>query len=437
MWLDSTAGKSPPVTFRQALLEPMAPDGGLYVPASWPAVSPADLAAWRGASVADLAVEILGRWVGDEFGVDVLARLMRAALTFPVPVRCLGGRYVVAELFHGPTLAFKDFGAQTLARLLHHVVADRGERAAVLVATSGDTGGAVAQAFYGLPGIEVVVLYPAGRISRFQEAQIAGLDGNVTAVRVPGTFDDCQRLVKTAFGDRALGGVRLSSANSINIGRLLPQCVYYVSAYVAAVERPGDPVVFAVPSGNLGNLTAGVIAQRLGLPVRRFVAALNVNRVLADYLASGRFEPRRSIQTMSSAMDVGDPSNFARLLALHGRSLDQMRRNLWSVSIDEETTRRTIRDAYRSYGYLFDPHSAVGFAAAQAYEATSSGDEPIVVLATAHPAKFNETIAEILDVRVPLPESHRHWHERPVSAVALADTRYETFRDLLLARLAQ
>lgn len=436
MRLESTARQSPPVTFREALVDPLAPDGGLYLPADWPRIGRPELEQWRGRAVVDVAVEILTRWVGDEFDAATLERLVRAALRFPVPVRALGGRYFVAELFHGPTLAFKDFGAQLLARLLHHVVQERGERAAILVATSGDTGGAVAQAFHGLPGVDVLVLYPAGKVSPFQEAQIAGLDGNVTAVRVPGTFDDCQRLVKAAFGDDAFVGVRLSSANSINIGRLLPQCVYYVSAYLEVVRRVGDPVVFVVPSGNLGNLTAGVMAQRLGLPVRCFVAALNSNRVLADYLASGRFERRPSVQTLSTAMDVGDPSNFARLLALHDGSVDRMRRNVWSCSVDDAETRRTIRDAYDRCGYLFDPHGAVGFAAAEAYSRTHPGDEPIVVLATAHPAKFRETIASILGVAPPLPEWCRHWTDRPVRAVALADTHYDTFRELLLRRLA-
>ncbi len=435
MWLESTRRRAPAVRFTDALAAGPAPDGGLYLPVTWPRLDRADLEVWRGRPFADVAAALAERWLGDELGPEVAGGLVREALDFPVPVVSLDGRHAVLELFHGPTLAFKDVGARVLARLLGHVAAASGRRATVLVATSGDTGGAVAHGFHRVPGVTVVVLYPAGRISRFQEAQIASLGDNIVALRVPGTFDDCQRLVKTAFQDETLRGLNLASANSINIGRLLPQVFYYVAAYVAVAEPIGRPVVFAVPSGNLGNLTAGVLAQRMGLPVARFVAAVNANAVLAEYLETGRYCPRAAVPTMSNAMDVGDPSNFERLLALHGGALEAMRRCLWSRSISEAETGACLRRVYERTGYLFDPHGAVGYAAAEQYAAEAAGDEPIVTLATAHPAKFAEAVGAHTGVVPELPDRFRGWERWPLSAEDLPDATYATFRRVLAAQV--
>jgi threonine synthase len=424
MRLTSTRGSSAPVTFREALLHGLAPDGGLFLPDRLEPLAPGVLASWRGLTVGDIASRVLAHLVGDEFPAGDLDRLTRDAFDFPAPTTAVEGDRLVLELHHGPTLAFKDFGARFLARTFGYLLEQRGDHATILVATSGDTGSAVAQGFFGVPRVTVVVLYPGGKVSRFQEAQMATLGGNVRALRVPGSFDDCQRLVKAAFVDESLAGLHLSSANSINIGRLLPQSVYYFCSWLQAAD--GAPVVFSVPSGNLGNLTAGVIAQRLGLPVERFVAASNVNDVLPEFLRTGVYRARRSIPTLSNAMDVGDPSNFVRLLALHDGSIEALRANVRGEVVTEEETRATIRGVYRRTGYILDPHAAVGFAAAE----RTAGR--VVVLATAHPAKFADAICEELGFEPALPESYRDWASRPVLAETAEDTRYETFRRWLL-----
>jgi threonine synthase len=328
-------------------------------------------------------------------------------------------------------MAFKDFGARFLPRIFGHLLAERAEHATILVATSGDTGSAVAQGFFGVPRVTVIVLYPAGKVSRFQEAQMATLAGNVQALRVPGTFDDCQRLVKQAFLDPGLAALNLSSANSINIGRLLPQAVYYVASWLDAGGPDAGEVVFAVPSGNLGNLTAGVIAQRMGVPVAKFIAASNVNDVLPAYLSSGRYAPKPAVQTISNAMDVGDPSNFPRLAQLHAGTIGQLRANLVGWSVTDEETRRVIRSVYEERRYVLDPHAAVGVAAALHARRESGERRPIVTLATAHPAKFSDVIQQELGFVPPVSDAWRDWESRPLCARNLAGVDYETFREAL------
>ena len=433
MILVSTKRAAPPVTFKEALLRGLAPDGGLYLPTSIPPVERETLESWRGLSLAEVAVRVLSHLVGDEFDRSTLERLTREAFDFPAPTVPIADGLSVLELFHGPTLAFKDFGARFLARIFGSLLDERGGRATILVATSGDTGSAVAQGFHGVPRVRVVVLYPAGKVSPFQEAQMATLGGSVTAVRVPGTFDDCQRLVKTAFLDRHLGDLRLSSANSINIGRLLPQALYYVASYLSVTPRVGEPIVFSVPSGNLGNLTAGVMAQCLGLPVRRFVAATNVNAVLPEYLETGTYRARSSIATISNAMDVGDPSNFPRLLELHHGSLAELRKNLFGMAVSEEQTRETLGAVYRRTGYTLDPHGAVGWTAADRYALSRDSTEPIITLATAHPAKFAQTVRQELGFEPELPQAYRGVLARPLLTEDLPSTDYREFRDVLRA----
>lgn len=434
MRLVSTIGHGPAVGFRDALVGGLAPDGGLFLPLDWPTFTRAELEGWRDRPFADLGATLARRLLADELPVDVIDRLAHEAFDFPVPTVRVEDRRFVLELFHGPTLAFKDFGARFLARVFSYLIGARGDHATILVATSGDTGSAVAHAFFRVPGVRVVVLYPAGNVSRFQEAQMATLGENVRAVRVPGSFDDCQRLVKSAFMDDRLTTLNLSSANSINIGRLLPQVFYFVAGYLAVAGREGQPIVFSVPSGNLGNLTAGVMAERLGVPVRRFVAATNANAVLPEYLSTGVYRARPSVRTVSNAMDVGDPSNFTRLLALSGGSWSETRRAVWSVSIDEEETRRCIRDVYARTAYVLDPHGAVGYAAASRYAAEEACDDPIVTLATAHPAKFADVVKREVGFEPELPEPLRDWASRPLLATDLRDVEYETFREFLRRR---
>jgi threonine synthase len=432
MLLESTRRQSPPVTFRQAIVSGLAPDGGLYLPLNLPRLQHDELARWRGLPLAALAAQLAVRLFENEFSSDVIERLTADAFSIPAPTVALEERHAVLELFHGPTLAFKDFGARFLARFFGHLLGETGDTATILVATSGDTGSAVAHGFHDVPRVRVVLLYPKRRVSPFQEAQMASLAGNVRALRVPGTFDDCQRLVKRAFSDRALAGLRLSSANSINIGRLLPQSFYYFASYLTVAQTVGEPVVFSVPSGNLGDLTAGVIAQRLGLPVQRFVAASNQNDVLPEFLRTGTYRARPAVPTLSNAMDVGDPSNFSRLSALHSDSLNAMRANLSGVAIDEPTTRRTIHELYLRTRYVLDPHGAVGYAAASEYARADRSVVPVITLATAHPAKFGAAIAEELGFTPELPAGHEDWAKRPILATDLADTEYDSFRNWLL-----
>jgi threonine synthase len=427
----STNDRSPIVSFREAMRRGLAPDGGLYIPTDVPRIDPGEFAAWRELAFPALASRIAVRWLEREFPAETLSRLVADALSFPVPLRPLPDGFFLLELFHGPTLAFKDFGARVLARLFGADARDRGTSATILVATSGDTGSAVARGFAGIAGTRVVVLYPAGRVSAFQEAQIATVGGNVVAVRVPGTFDDCQRLAKAALVDPDFREWHLSSANSINIGRLLPQMTYYVSSRLGVPAGAGARVAFAVPSGNLGNLTAGVMAARMGMPESTFIAASNVNDVLPEYLSTGTFRPRPAVATISNAMDVGAPSNFARLADLYGSSVERMRGDIRAERVSEEETRAAIRQAHAEAGVVLDPHTAVAWAAARRYRAQAGGTEPIIVLATAHPAKFPEVIEAELGFEPELPAAERDWRSRVVRVIDLPGTSPAVFRHFL------
>lgn len=402
----STKREAPSVSFRDALFMGQPEDGGLYMPETIPKCTMDNLAAWQHLSYADLAYTVSRLWIGDAIDDATLRAVATKAYDWPLPVRKVADRIFIAELWHGPTLAFKDFAARWLGNLLGAIKGDA--PLTVLVATSGDTGSAVASGFYGIPGVRVVVLYPSGRVSALQEQHLTTLGGNVTAVEVRGTFDDCQRLVKQAFADTALRAhVQLLSANSINIGRLLPQVIYYIWSYLKVVSRVGDPAVFCVPSGNVGNCTAGLFAKHMGLPIERCIAALNRNTPLLDFLSSGTYTSRPSIATLSNAMDVGNPSNIVRLFDLYARErgfpvapervdMERLRNDLVSFSIDDTETRETIRAVYREYRYILDPHTAVGWAAIKKYREVESESAPIILMSTAHPAKFLDTVEGVL-----------------------------------------
>ncbi len=422
MTYTSTRHASPPVPLATALVDGLAPDGGLYLPTSIPPL----LDGWRAApTYADLAAAMLAPWLAGE--VEDWEMAVREALDFPMPVvRLVGGAFdgmFVLELFHGPTLSFKDVGARTLARLVARVDAARVDGGAgpltVLVATSGDTGSAVADGFAGVPGVRVVLLFPEGRVSEVQERQLIAERPGVTAVRVAGTFDDCQRLVKTAFADPRLDGVRLTSANSINIGRLLPQATYYAHAARIVERESGEAPVFVVPSGNLGNLTAGLLARAAGMPVAGFVAAHNANRAFADHLAGAVMEARPTLATPSNAMDVGAPSNFERVAALLGE--DERRRLIAGTWVSDDETLAAMRAVYQATGYLACPHTAVGLEAAR--RRREAGETaPIVVLSTAHPAKFPDAVESATGLRPPEPDALARLRDHPASFVPIAPT---------------
>ena len=396
----STRGTAPPVDLRTALRHGLAPDGGLYLPDPLRPLPAAELGALRGAPWIEVATRVAAHLLGDELDRATIEAMVASALDFPMPLVHLTERVHLLELFHGPTFAFKDVGARFLARAF---AATCGSDApiTVLTATSGDTGGAVAHAFHGVSGIRVVILFPQGQVSPLQERQFTTVGGNVQAVAVRGTFDDCQRLVKDAFGNRRLvDGLGLTSANSINVGRLLPQVFYYFHVWA---QLPTAAVV-SVPSGNFGNLAAGLIAKRLGLPVSRFVAATNANDVVPEYLRTGRFTRRPSIRTISSAMDVGDPSNLDRIVALYEGELERLRRDVSGRSFTDDETRACIADTARRHDYLLDPHSAVGLLGLEA-ELPAHPEACGVVLATAHPAKFADIVEPIIGRPVALPAS--------------------------------
>ena len=388
----STRGDAPPIGFREALVAGLAPDGGLYVPEAMPQIEFEEL---RGASLVEVGAAIASPFVGREIGRVDLDRLLGDALNFDLPLALVGDRAAL-ELFHGPTFAFKDVGARVMARMMAHLNAED-SALTVLVATSGDTGSAVAQAFHGLAGTRVVVLFPAGGVTPVQEAQFTTLGGNVTAAAVAGTFDDCQRLAKEAFADQALRDrARLTSANSINIGRLLPQTFYYAHAAL----RSRRPVTFSVPSGNFGNLTAGLWAWKMGAPIARFVAATTINDTVPRYLASGRYEPQPSRATLANAMDVGHPSNLERMRWLFADDVAAMRAMIATSVQTDADVRRTIAGVFDEFGYLCDPHTAIAFAGC---DAITDADGPLAFLATAHPAKFTEIVEPLVRAHIPLP----------------------------------
>ena len=401
----STRGTSPAVSLEEALFAGPAPDGGLYVPETLPSIEPPS----TGARLADTAYRVASALFGDDVPASALDAIVRESLDFPIPIVPVEDGIYSLELFHGPTLAFKDVGARFMARLILHFLKRRGRAVTVVVATSGDTGSAVASAFYRLEGIQVVVLFPRGKVSALQQKLFTTLGENVSALGVEGSFDDCQRMVKQAFADADLPARRcLVSANSINVGRLLPQTFYYF--HVSTQLEAGTPLLVSTPSGNFGNLTAGLFAKRMGFRAGKFVAATNVNDVVPEYLAGGTYRPRPSVATLSNAMDVGDPSNWVRILWLYRSSLEELRRDLLgSAHTDEETT-GAMRDLYRRTGYILDPHSAVAYLGALHGRSAQREGVTTVFLSTAHPAKFQETVERAIESKIDLP---------PVLALAL------------------
>lgn len=436
MNLYSTKNKKKLVSLQEAVLKGLPEDNGLYMPVEIPALPSDFVANLPDFSFQEIAFNVAKSLFDDAIPERDLQTIVENAITFPAPVVRLDDETRILELFHGPSLAFKDFGARFMAQLMSYFNKDENRELIILVATSGDTGGAVAAGFHNTPGIRVVILYPSGKVSFLQEKQLTTLGGNITALEVEGAFDDCQALVKKAFLDSELNQkLRLSSANSINIARLIPQSFYYFEAY-KQLKRNHKEVVFCVPSGNFGNLTAGLMAQRMGLPIDHFIAATNVNDVVPAYLKSGKYQPTPSIRTISNAMDVGNPSNFARMIdfygdgkSLKGSTWNNMRSAISGFKFTDEETKEAIKQVFRQYKYILDPHGAVGYLALKSYQRQHPNTLG-VVLETAHPAKFKDDMDEILGFSTPIPERLAILAKEKKEAI-LTPNDYSSFRSWL------
>jgi len=443
----STNGRAAKVNFRTALLKGLAEDGGLYLPESIPQFDKAELESLRGKPYPEIAYAIALKFLADEVSAAELKRLVYDAYNYAIPLEKVRNKHYIMRLDQGPTASFKDFAARLMGRLMQFFLAQEDSNLLILTATSGDTGSAIANAFYGLHNIKVVVLYPEKEVTARQRKQMTTLGQNVQIISIDGKFDDCQALVKKAFNDRELNYLNLSSANSINIGRLIPQSMYYFYAYLSLTEQIGEEFVFSVPSGNFGDLIGGMLAKRMGLPISRFVVATNSNDEFPVYMDSGIYKviaPSRNC--ISSAMNVGHPSNVARLIQLYGGNMDEhgriisepdrqaMHRELYAISIDDAETEATIVQTWQDYKVLLEPHGAVGWAGLCHYlQSDPAASEKICVsLETAHPAKFPEKIIELLQLDPELPPSLQGLEGKPEFIHALHND-YNGFKDYLTA----
>lgn len=431
MQLYSTNNPALRVNFREALFQGLPSDNGLFMPSDLSVLPDSFIRNLSRFSFQDIAFTVAHTLIGAEIPASDLRGIVERAINFPAPVVLLDEHTGILELFHGPSLAFKDFGARFMAETMSYFNRGEDQELTILVATSGDTGGAVAAGFYRTPGIRVIILYPSGKVSPLQEKQLTTLGHNITALEIEGTFDDCQALVKKAFLDADLNArLRLSSANSINIARLIPQSFYYFEAF-KQVSHLNKPIVFSVPSGNFGNLTAGLLASRMGLPVQHFIAATNANDVVPKYLTSGEYRPRPSVRTLSNAMDVGAPSNFARMMDLYGSTWNTIKNDISGFAFSDVETEKTLRAVDQQYHYLLDPHGVIGYLALRQYQATTKKECLGIILETAHPAKFREDMERILHRTIDIPERLAELQHRPkVSTILPAD--FDTFHSYLL-----
>jgi threonine synthase len=429
----STREKSPVVNFEEALFTGQAVDGGLYMPKSLPHLYGGKLSSIKDKSYGQFVFDVARPLFCEEIADEPLYEIIQRAYKFSPALKTLERQTLCLELFHGPTLSFKDFGARFMAQAMCYFHKKRQQEITILVATSGDTGSAVARAYHRIQGIRVVLLYPSGKVSGLQEKQLTTIGDNVLALEVEGTFDDCQALVKKAFADQDLKKrFNLTSANSINIGRLLPQSFYYGWAISTLLDAGYAKINVCVPSGNLGNLCGGLFAQQSGLPVNKFIAAVNANRVVPDYLYTGTYRPRPSVVTLSNAMDVGNPSNWERIIRIFRHAPQLLKRHLWSTSVSDDKTREMIKAVHSSFSYIIDPHTAVGFAAVERYrqEMSPASDETFLILSTAHPGKFHDIVSGAIEEDFPLPEELQKALELPKNATKIpAD--FSALTDLL------
>ena len=410
MLLYSTKNKALKVDLKEAVMKGLPDDNGLFMPYNISKLDKSFFNSLEDLSFQEIAYTISNTLLNGFIPESVLKNIIEESINFPAPVIALDSEKYILELFHGPTLAFKDFGARFMAQLMGYFNQSEQNDLVILVATSGDTGGAVASGFYKTPGIKVVILYPSGKVSQLQEKQLTTLGENITALEINGTFDDCQKMVKTAFLDKSLNKeLRLSSANSINIARLIPQSFYYFEAF-KQIPRQGKEIVFSVPSGNFGNLTAGLIAKKMGLPVSKFIAATNINHIVPTYLESNKYQPKPSIATISNAMDVGNPSNFARIIDLYSSGNGQ-KSSTWNIIkeeirgywYDDKKTKKGIEEVYNKYNYIIDPHGAIGYLALKEFQESTTNTVGII-LETAHPSKFKNTVIESINNDFDIPE---------------------------------
>jgi len=432
----STNHTSPKADFKEATIKGQAPDKGLYFPERIPQLPRDFISNIENYSKEEIAFTVIRPYVGTTIPEKELERIIEETINFNFPLVNIEKNISALELFHGPTLAFKDVGARFMSRCLgyfvNHPDSYRHEKITVLVATSGDTGGAVANGFYHVDGVNVVILYPSGKVSSVQELQLTTLGKNITALEVDGSFDDCQQLVKQAFADEELNKkLFLTSANSINVARWLPQQFYYFFAYQQWKEKDNPPVI-SVPSGNFGNICAGLLAQRSGLPVQHFIAACNANDVVPDYLKTGKYTSKKSVATISNAMDVGDPSNFIRILELFAHEFNPLKNVMSSSSISDEKTKATIKEVYLNTNYLLDPHGAVGYLALKKY-LQQHPDLKGIFIETAHPVKFYDVAEPIIQKPVPMPDAINNLLTKEKQSIKM-EVNYNDLKEYLLTK---
>jgi threonine synthase len=423
----STNNRNHSLGFGAAVEKGLAADNGLYFPETIPTLSSDFINDLHTFSKEEIGVEVMRHFTSEDISIEELKRIVRETLDFDFPLKEVSKDVFSLELFHGPTMAFKDVGARFMSRSLR-AIAER--ESVVLVATSGDTGSAVANGFYKIPGIKVVLLYPSGKISQIQEMQLTTLGENITALEVDGVFDDCQALVKKAFLDEELNKkLALTSANSINIARWLPQSIYYFLAVAEARRQGFEEVVFSVPSGNFGNITAGMVGAKMGLPVKKFIAATNMNKIVPDYLTSGVYSPVASVPTISNAMDVGAPSNFVRLTEMYSNSHEGITHDLEGYYLTDDQTKKVMKRCYEENEYVLDPHGAIAYDAL--LKSGLTNDKTCgIFLETAHPAKFKDIVDDALDIDLPLPEKLKEIVNKKKTAVKMKNS-YADFEDFL------
>ncbi len=423
--------QAPEVSFKDAVIKGIAPDRGLYFPESITPLPDSFFKGIENLSNQEIAFNAIHQFVGDEIPNEKLREILAIVLDFDFPVVEIEENIATLELFHGPTMAFKDVGARFMANCLGYFSENTTNEVTVLVATSGDTGGAVANGFLGVDGVKVVILYPNGKVSDIQERQLTTLGQNITALEVDGTFDDCQKMVKTAFLDEALlSKMQLTSANSINVARWLPQLFYFLFAYKQAKSQ-GKEIVFSIPSGNFGNVCAGMVAQKLGMPVKHFIAATNVNDTVPEFMNTGVYNPKPSIATISNAMDVGDPSNFIRIRHLFDDNLEKLKQNLSSFTFSDEETKEAMKSIYRDSKYVADPHGAIGYLGLKKHQ-ISNPDTYGIFLETAHPVKFLDVVEETIPETISIPEQIKKVMDKEKKSIPTKS--YDDLKAFLLHR---